>query len=226
MYWSSGGGFSSVGMHAGLTERGNCARAWGCQTWSKQVRQPLSRWAALSRCLYVYVEWVGEENGASWLFCPLRSFFMNAPARRGNSLPPCVFNVPEIAPSAPRLPDAFSPGVGQCPECFIPAKPLTFKTPVFKPHWLQKTHKNQPLSLSQPIVLGNSSPCVYIYVFLPFSLTRAPSFPQHLWANLPQTMFHTSYLPVCGPFSPSSCAVCFVSSQIDFMGIKNDLIVI
>ena len=35
-----------------------------------------------------------------------------------------------------------------------------------------------------------------------------------------------SYLPQSGCFSPSRCAVCSLSPQIDFLGVQNDLVFI
>ena len=87
----------------------------------------------------------------------------------------------------------------------------------------------QPLSFFQPMHLGEVFQ-LYVRVCIPlspFSVTRAPSPPQHPQSvPPPRPCLHTSSLSSCGLFSPSSCAVCSISPQVDFWGIQKDLIVI
>lgn len=58
--------------------------------------------------------------------------------------PLCTPGVPGIKPSASGCLFAFSPLVGQHLRALSQPGPLTLKTPVFKPCWLQKKQTNKP----------------------------------------------------------------------------------
>lgn len=150
--------------------------------------------------------------------------------RRGNGLSQCISGSPQIVLCAPSYLTAFSTGTRQCPQDSISATPHTSKTLVFKPHWLQKC-KNQPHLFSQSVALGKFFPCVIPFALLSLSHTSfcdqgsLPSAAPMICFS-PKPHLHISYLLLCGLLSLSSCAVCSVSPQINFLGIHNDVIFI
>lgn len=89
----------------------------------------------------------------------------------------------------PCLP-SFSTGSLLCPMGSTVATPGTSKTPVFDFPFIVKTLGNQPLLFAQQCHWGRVFPlwgCAYFSVLhslLPFSVSRAPFPPQHLWSDL------------------------------------------
>ena len=92
---------------------------------------------------------------------------------------------------------AFSKGALQCLRGSTPATLWTAKTPVVEPHWLPKLTKISPSHFpNQAMALRKYFPCAFPFVLFSislFSMTRAPSPPQHLQSISPPN--HISTLP-------------------------------
>ena len=147
--------------------------------------------------------------------------------RRASNLSSHALSYSQIVPSAPRL--LCVPSLQEQDSTLRAlSQPslLTSKYLVFEPVGC-KTHKNQPLLISQPVALGECSSCTYPCVSYSFTFLCHQSY---LPSAVPEICFSlkrclcTSYHPWCGLFSPSTCAVCFVSSQVNLLGIQNDVI--
>ena len=157
---------------------------------AKQAKQPVSRLAALSRCLCTYAEWQGRE------MVPDRSFVPREVTLR---MPPltdvwrCFTSHQEKWTVSPHVPQeifrlrhmpqsflcSFSPGIGQHPQASLPAKPA---------ERLQK-HKKSAL-FSQTMALEKWSPCAFLCMLQSLSLSSQPGLsPLHRIYNLflPQT---------------------------------------
>lgn len=120
------------------------------------------------------------------------------------------------------------PEAGQhCRALYQPSL-QTFRTPIFKPQMVAKTHKNQPLSFSQSVTLGE----VFFWriplgtpISLAFLYDQGSLLFTALMLHLsPKVHLCTSYLLQCGFLFHSICGFCYVSLQINFYGIQNDLI--
>lgn len=103
--------------------------------------------------------------------------------------------------------------------------PQTFKTQVFKLLRLKELIKisrsrfpSQWFSTSALLVC---IPMCSTLTFLCDQGSLLSAAPAICFFHKPH--LHTSYLPQCGLFSPSSCAVRSVSPQVNFLGIQNDL---
>ena len=100
--------------------------------------------------------------------------------------------------------------------------PLTFKTPGFKPHWLQELTKFSTSCFPNQCLWGSISLCIHLCASLSLALLCDHSpFPQkHSWSA--SSLNHISALPTffeCGLFSPFSCSYSSVNLQADFCGI-------
>lgn len=106
---------------------------------------------------------------------------------------------------------------------------MTFKTPVFKHHWLQELTKTSPSNFPNQWPWEMFSLCVILCAPLlcsfPWNQGLLPSEATAICCS-PKLCLHTSYLLQCGLFSPSICAVCYVHPQIDHLCVQNNMIII
>ena len=165
----------------------------------------MSRLAALSKCVSAPVLRGRERNGTA-------SSFIS-----GEAMPPLSDVIQEggtISPHAyqkilrshhlpPSYLPAFSKGALQRLRGSTPATLWTAKTSVVEPHWLPKLTKISPSHFpNEAMALGKYFPCAFPFVLFSislYSMTRAPSPPQHLQSISP------SFLPQTSPhFLPST----------------------
>ena len=107
-----------------------------------------------------------EGNGTRYLLCCQRGISMNAACqgqapRRANNLPtvcPRCFSDCYFHAVCPRLFACLLSRNRAVLSSLYPPSPVTFNTLGLKPHWLQETHKIQPLSFSKLMALGKHSP--------------------------------------------------------------------
>ena len=99
--------------------------------------------------------------------------------------------------TCPQVTCLLSKGALQCLRGSTPATLWTAKTPVVEPHWLPKLTKISPSHFpNQAMALRKYFPCAFPFVLFSislFSMTRAPSPPQHLQSISPPN--HISTLP-------------------------------
>ena len=228
--YSSKVGITTLGLMQVWPRRTVVPECRGMGFGGKQAIHPVSWLAALSRYL-----WEGEGNGTHWLFCLQRSI-LQMPSYTDvlqveQTLSQCTLDDPQIMQSAPRFlvcllarNRAASSGLYPSQD-HQPPKLQSLSPADFKHAW------KSALILSQTMALGKCSLCVYPCVlhFFPLAFLHdqgSLSSTATLTCFFPKPPLSTSYLPWCGPFTPSTCAVYSFNPQVHFLGIQNDFIVI
>ena len=195
----------------------------------KHSKESMFRLGPLSRCLCTYAKGLGRE------IAPINS---SVP---GEEMPPLPDALQEGELSLPVCSRRSSDCI-ICTELSVLLNRSTAAPTSLHPShstdllnsslWgplVGKTHKNQPLSFTQLVALGKCFSCAIPHIFLSLfqiSLSDKGSITSTASVILfsPKSPLYTSYLPQCGLISPTSCAVCSLSLQSDFLHIQNDLI--
>ena len=177
-----------------------------------------------------------EGNGTCQFLCSQRGLSMNAALQ--DTLQDEQIAFPLCAPVALQITVSCYMSLGCLPCLFSKSSPnvlqalqepstLSFKTPGFKPYWLQELTKSGPSHSPANCYRDSFSLC--IPMCQSFTLLRDHG---SLLTTVSTICFssklhlHTSYyLLQCGLFSTFSCGICSASLQINFWDIQDDVIV-
>lgn len=206
----------------------------------KGVELHVSMSGSYHGCFAVHHRWLclcgglGEGFGTSWLLCPKRGASVKAKSpgcapRRGNNLPVC----PRL--SSDNYFQAVYSQVGVVCQPFLQEKNSILRTLYpSQVRWplklyallVARTHKNQTLLFF--VASGfeeTSSLCILPCdpLLLPFSVTRTPSPPQHLWSVSPPNQLFTHPVPTFFSVASSLPVVveflCFLSVYTLLSGV-------
>ena len=148
---------------------------------------------------YIYTEGLGREMAPASHFVPSEFCLSGVSSKKSKSSPHCVpqvfFSLPFQFCLDPGFLLAFSPGAVQYPPGSIPAKPTDlFKTPGFRPFWLQELTKFSLSHFPSQWLWGKCCASSCVLLFLTLSVTKAPPLHSTLSHFFHKLGPYTSYL--------------------------------